>query len=129
MQQITTWLTGVGLRKIIPAFFATLLFLAVPAFNAASQAQAALPVIQADQDQTVDRGTIKRIQQKAEDLGDGAQRDIGDTGLKNLRRLGENIPETIELKARQTGVTFDRNESNKKARLDEAQQKAERNAR
>lgn len=46
--------------------------------------------------------TIKQIQQEAEDLGDSPERPIGDTGLENIRELGENIPETINMKLKQT---------------------------
>lgn len=59
-------------------------------------------IIQADNND-IDADTkasIKSIQDQAEDLGNG-RRNIGDTGLKNIKKLGENIPETIELKARQ----------------------------
>lgn len=52
-------------------------------------------IIQADKDNSVDKATVKRIQNKAEDLGN-SQRPIGDTGLKNIKNLGENIPETID---------------------------------
>lgn len=122
--KMMNWLKAVGLRKLITVFFATIAFFVVPAIKA-SPAHAALPVIQAEPEK-VDLAAIKRIQQKAEDLGDGAERDIGDTGLKNLKKLGENIPETIELKARQTGITFNRNQPNKKAAMDKAQREVER---
>lgn len=59
-------------------------------------------IIQSDNND-IDAGTkasIKSIQDQAEDLGNG-RRNIGETGLKNIKKLGENIPETIELKARQ----------------------------
>ncbi|HEY9909160.1 MAG TPA: hypothetical protein V6D18_16320 [Thermosynechococcaceae cyanobacterium] len=46
--------------------------------------------------------TLKKIQGEAEDLGDSPSRPIGETGLKNIRKLGENIPETLGLKAEQT---------------------------
>ena len=55
-----------------------------------------------DNRENVDKATIKKIQREAEDLGDSPERPIGDTGLKNIRKLGENIPETLDLKARQT---------------------------
>jgi hypothetical protein len=51
-------------------------------------------------------------------LGDAPGRRIGDTGLKNIKKLGENIPETLDLKARQTRITFDENESDKKGAME-----------
>ena len=60
-------------------------------------------VIQSSQEANpVTAKTVEKIKQEAEDLGDSPNRPIGETGLKNLRKLGENIPETAKLKAKQT---------------------------
>lgn len=127
MKQIIGWLRTVGLRQIIIVVLTTVSLLAVPAFNhkAALPAQAA-PNSPAGEYNPVTPDTVKRIQEKAEDLGDAPGRRIGDTGLENIRQLPKKIPETLDLKARQTGVTFDQDEPNKKAAMDEAQEKAER---
>ena len=94
MKQIISRLRTFGLRQIITIFLATVTFLVVPAFNNSPslQAQAANPDIESGA--TVDSKTIKRIQQKAEDLGDSPERPIGDTGLENIKQLGEKIPKT-----------------------------------
>lgn len=95
-------LQNMGLSKIITVVLVAITFLVVPAFGYSplSQAQAQTLIAEGDS-YIVDSATIKRIQQKAEDLGDGAERPIGDTGLKNIKNLGENIPETLKLNARQ----------------------------
>ncbi|MGQ4650208.1 hypothetical protein [Lyngbya aestuarii] len=51
-----------------------------------------------DSREQVDSTTVNEIQKRAEDFGG---EKIGDTGLKNIRKLGENIPETIEQNFRQ----------------------------
>ncbi|MBW4647604.1 MAG: hypothetical protein KME06_02745 [Kastovskya adunca ATA6-11-RM4] len=107
MSGIISILRGIRLHKIFAVLLAVSAFLVVPAFSAS-------PSLYARADQSaytggdryagsdyVDKGTIKRVQQRAEDLGDSEERPIGDTGLKNLKKLGENIPETIGLNARQ----------------------------
>lgn len=62
-----------------------------------------LRVIQAEPNEvdTINPDVLKRIQRKAEDLGDGARQKIGDTGLKNLRKLPENVSETADLVKKQ----------------------------
>lgn len=62
-----------------------------------------LRIIQAEPNEvdTISPNVLKRIQRKAEDLGDGARRDIGDTGLKNLRKLPEKASETADLVKKQ----------------------------
>lgn len=128
MKSVMSWLKNVGLRRIITVFLVAITFLVAPAFNQSIflQAQAAPANTQLD-DNPVTSDTMKRIKEKAEDFGDSAQRPIGDTGLKNIKKLGENIPETLDLKARQTGVTFNPNEADKKAAMEEAQSKVEKN--
>lgn len=125
MKQIISRLRTFGLRQIITIFLATVTFLVVPAFNNSPslQAQAANPDIESGA--TVDSKTIKRIQEKAEDLGDSPERPIGDTGLENIKQLGEKIPKTIELNIRQQAAKYNPNEPNKKAALEEIQKKVE----
>ena len=125
MKQIISRLRNFGLRQIITIFLATVTFLVVPAFNntPSLQAQAANPDIESGA--TVDSKTIKRIQEKAEDLGDSPERPIGDTGLENIKQLGEKIPKTIELNIRQKAAKYNPNEPNKKEALEESQKKVE----
>jgi hypothetical protein len=108
-----------GLRRIVTVFLATILFVALPAFqaNAVESATGEYNPVTPD--------TVKRIQEKAEDLGDAPGRRIGDTGLENIKTLPKKIPEVLNLKAKQTKVTFDTNEPNKKAAMDEAQAEVE----
>lgn len=106
MNQMFSVFKAISLRQILTAFLATIIFLAIPAFSYSSsiQAQAGTQIAEADS-YTVDPATVKRIQNRAEDLGDRSEkrggRAIGDTGLKNIKKLGENIPETLEMRARQ----------------------------
>lgn len=125
MKQIISRLRTFGLRQIITIFLATVTFLVVPAFNhsLSLQAQAASPDVESGA--TVDSNTIKRIQQKAEDLGDSPDRPIGDTGLENIKQLGEKIPKTIDLNIRQQAAKYNPNEPNKKEALEESQKKVE----
>lgn len=124
MKQIIARLQ-IGLRQIIAICLITITFLVVPAFSYSSslQAQAASQNVEADPYNPVTSDTVKRIQEKAEDLGDSPDRPVGKTGLKNIKKLGENIPETLDLKARQTRVTFDTNEADKKAAMDRTVEK------
>lgn len=123
MKQIIGRLKTIGLRQIITIFLATMTFLVVPAFNSSTllQAQAATPTVGSDfksADPDVDAGTVKRIQEKAEDLGDAPGRRIGDTGLENIKQLGESIPKTIDLRARQAGSAYNPKEANRKEAMD-----------
>ena len=91
-----------GLRKVITVFLVAITFLIVPAFGSNPFMQAQAKPVNAQVDSyKVDSATIKRIQDRAEDLGDRPDRRIGDTGLKNIKKLGENIPETLQMRARQ----------------------------
>lgn len=120
MKQIVGRLKNLGLRRIVTVFLATLLFVALPAFQASA--------VQSPTGEynPVTPDTVKRIQEKAEDLGDAPGRRIGDTGLENIKTLPKKIPEVLDLKAKQTKVTFDTNEPNKKAAMDKAQAEVER---
>jgi predicted PurR-regulated permease PerM len=96
------WLQKLGLRQMITVFLVAITFLVVPAFGYSQSLQAQADTLIAKGDSyIVDDATVKRIQDKAEDLGDSPERPIGDTGLKNIRKLGENIPETIKFNAEQ----------------------------
>ncbi|MBE9190100.1 hypothetical protein IQ230_06935 [Gloeocapsopsis crepidinum LEGE 06123] len=127
MKSMIDWVKSSGLRRVITVVLVAITFLVAPAFNESVFSQAQAASAGSVDENPVTRDTVKRIKEKAEDFGDSAERPIGDTGLKNLKKLGENIPETLELKARQTGVTFNPNEADKKAAMEEAQSKAERN--
>lgn len=102
MIQAINWLKNITFRQIATLLLTAITFFAIPAFSYSNTVQAqADTLIAAGDSYTVDKATIKRIQNKAEDLGDSPDRPIGDTGLKNIKKLGENIPETIDLNARQ----------------------------
>ncbi|NJK52270.1 MAG: hypothetical protein HC936_04590 [Leptolyngbyaceae cyanobacterium SU_3_3] len=75
-----------------------------------SSAQAAPQLI-------ADRSTdtmVKKVQRDAEDLGDSPDHPIGQTGLKNIRNLGDNIKETVELNARQKSALYNPDVDNKR---------------
>lgn len=109
MNQVFDWLKNSGFRKKVVAVVLTAMaFILIPAFSYIPAFQAQAETLTSNTDSyKVDSATIKRIQDKAEDLGDSPERPIGDTGLKNIKKLGENIPETIELKARQVFLGSD----------------------
>ena len=115
-------------RQILAVVLVTIALLVIPAFNYSGslQAQAAPQGVEADPYNPVTADTVKRIQEKAEDLGDSPSRPVGQTGLKNIKKLGENIPETLDLKARQAGATFNPNEADKLGAMEKAQEKAEK---
>jgi len=128
MKQIISWLRTVGLRQIITIFLATVTFLVIPAFNhsAVLQAQAATPnMLLADFGTPVTSDTVKRIKEKAEDLGDRPGKRIGDTGLENIKQLGEKIPKAIELNIRQQGAKYNPNEPNKIEAMEKAQEEVD----
>lgn len=129
MKQIVGWLRMVGIRQIITVFLATVTFLVVPAFNhsVSLQAQAATPSSPAGEYNPVTPDTVKRIQEKAEDLGDAPNRRIGDTGLENIKQLPKKIPETIDLNVRQQGAKYNPNEKSKGEAMERGQAKTERN--
>lgn len=118
----------VGLRQIITVFLAAVTFLVIPAFNHNTllQAQAASPSSPAGESNPVTPDTVKRIKQKAEDLGDAPNRRIGNTGLENIKQLPKKIPETIDLNARQQGAKYNPNEQSKGTAMERGQAKAER---
>ncbi len=114
MKQIISRLRSVGLRQIITVFFATLTFLVIPAFShsASLQAQAA-ELRNPGEYNPVTPDTVKRIKEKAEDFSDTSEKAVADTGLENIKQLGEKIPKAIELNARQAGSVYNPNEPNK----------------
>ena len=128
MKQIISRLRTVGLRQIITVFLAAVTFLVVPAFNhsASVQVQAGELYAQAGEYNPVTPDTVKRIKEKAEDLGDSPERPIGDTGLENIKQLGEKIPKVIDLNIRQQGAKYNPNEPNKKEAFEEAQEKVDK---
>jgi hypothetical protein len=122
MKRILNGLKTIAVRSLLTAILAVTLF-AFPMFQM-SQAQAAPKV-------TGDRATdkmVEKIQRDAEDLGDSPDRPIGQTGLKNIKKLGENIKETVDLNVRQKGAIYNPNEDNKIEALKQAQKETERNA-
>lgn len=116
MRQLMRWLRQMQLRRTFSRMLAiglmtvTLLFAPALILQSTVVAQAAprpdapdspekrLRIIQAEPNEvdTIGPDVLKRIQRKAEDLGDQAKRSIGDTGLKNLRQLPENVSETAD---------------------------------
>lgn len=128
MKQIIGRLRTVGLRKIITVFLATVTFLIAPAFNhsALLQAQATDLNTQTGEYNPVTPGTLERVQEKAEDFGDRPEKRIGDTGLENIKQLGEKIPKVIDLNVRQQGAKYNPNEPNKVEALEEAQSKVDK---
>lgn len=126
MKRVISWLGNINLRQIISVFLVTLAFLVVPALGYSKSLQAQAKPVNVETDSyTVDSATVKRVQEKAEDLGDNPERPIGDTGLKNIRKLGENVPETIELNARQGFFSGDPDNLDKKTVLDDVQDRVE----
>jgi predicted PurR-regulated permease PerM len=126
MNRLISWLRNISLRQIVTVFMAAMTVLVIPAFSYNVSVQAQAETLIADTDSyKVDSATIKRIQEKAEDLGDSPERPIGDTGLKNIRKLGENVPETIELNARQGFFSGDPDNLDKKTVLDDVQDRVE----
>ncbi|NJN87106.1 MAG: hypothetical protein HC881_13440 [Leptolyngbyaceae cyanobacterium SL_7_1] len=117
-------------RQVVVSLVMAIALFVLPMVGQANllQARADIPAIKKELgSDRVSPKTIKRIQQKAEDLGDAPGRRIGDTGLENIRELGENIPETIDLNRRQKGEIYSDKETNTRD-LDKAQRQAERNA-
>jgi hypothetical protein len=115
-------LRAIAIQSLLTAILTVTLFV-FPVFQT-SQAQAAPQV-------TGDRATdklIEKVQRDAEDLGDSPDRPIGQTGLKNIKKLGENIKETVDLNVRQKGAIYNPNEDNKIEALKQAQKETERNA-
>lgn len=126
MKQFISRLREFGLRRIITVFLAAVTFLLVPAWSQSAAVQAqAQELRNPGEYNPVTPDTVQRIQEKAEDLGDAPGRRIGDTGLENIKQLPKKIPEVLNLKARQTAVTFDPNQADKKEAMDQAQAEVE----
>ena len=94
MKRIIGQILNFGSRQIITVFLATVAFLVVPAFSYSTFIQAqATTLTNPGEYNPVTPDTVKRIQEKAEDLGDAPGRRIGDTGLENIKQLPKKIPE------------------------------------
>ncbi len=128
MNRVISWLQNISIRQVITVFLAAIAFLVVPAFSHSSTLQVQAAVVNQAESPPVDSSTVKRIQEKAEDLGDAPGRRIGDTGLENIKQLGKKIPETIDVNIRQTREILAPSESNRKDALDKAQAEAEKAA-
>ncbi|HEY9846856.1 MAG TPA: hypothetical protein V6D03_11750 [Candidatus Caenarcaniphilales bacterium] len=100
MHRKLDWLQKTCLRQIVPLFLIAITFLVIPAFSGSELFQAQAEILIAKIDPPIaDKAAAKRVIDEAEDhVGD---RPIGDTGLKNIKELGDNIPETSELVVRQ----------------------------
>ncbi len=121
MNQVSRWLKNLRVRQIFTVFLAAIAFLVIPAFSYGKAVQANADPVKVETDSyVVDDSTVKRIQQKAEDLGDRSERAIGDTGLKNIKKLGENIPETLDLNRRQGFFSGDPDNLDKEDAFDKA---------
>lgn len=126
MRQVIGRLRTVGLRQIITIFLVTVTFLVVPAFSYSASLPAQAATSGQPGSDTVDRDTVKRIQEKAEDLGDSPERRIGDTGLENIKQLGEKIPKVVDLNVRQQGAKYNPNETNKQEAMEKGQAEAQK---
>lgn len=93
-QRINHWQKSL-FRQFAAVILTALCLFGLPAFTGSAQA-VTNPSSTADPYLNVDQGTVKRVKDMAEDhVGD---RDgIGNVGLKNIRKLGENIPETAKV--------------------------------
>lgn len=126
MKQIIGKIKQFGLRRIVTVFLATVTFLLIPAFNISlSQSAYAQTLNNTGEYNPVTPDTVKRIKEKAEDLGDAPGRRIGDTGLENIKQIPEKIPKVIDLNIRQQGAKYNPNEPNKEEALEKAQEKVE----
>ena len=129
MKQIIGWWRNLGVRQIITVVLAAFTFLVLPAFNYNASVQAQADTLRNPGEYNpVTPGTVERIQEKAEDLGDAPGRRIGDTGLENIKQLPESIPKTIDLRARQAGSAYNPKEANRKESMDRDQEKVGKNA-
>ncbi len=92
------------LRRVFATFLIAIAFLAIPAFSYTEAFQARAETLIAKAGSPIlDKETAEKVVERAEDrVGD---RPIGDTGLKNIKQLGKNIPETGELIGRQVSGT------------------------
>ncbi|MBW4682416.1 MAG: hypothetical protein KME19_20330 [Microcoleus vaginatus WJT46-NPBG5] len=102
MNRLISWIQNIRLRQIVTVVLAAVTIFVSSSFGIGNDIQAqAVPLLNrtdASAEQ-VDSGTIKKIQDKAEDINSDK---IGDTGLKNLKNLGKNIPKVIKQNAEET---------------------------
>ncbi|MCT7973772.1 hypothetical protein [Laspinema olomoucense] len=96
-----TWLKNIRLNRTIGWCLATLTLLLGFTFGSITDnsAHAAKLVTSDYNPEQVDKATVKKIKNSAEDF---PSEEIGDTGLKNIRNLGKNIPKVIEQNIEET---------------------------
>ena len=127
MKQIISRLRKFGLRQIVTIFLAAVTFLLVPAMSQSVAVQVRADTLRNPGEYNpVTPDTVKRIQEKAEDLGDAPGRRIGDTGLENIKQIPEKIPQVIDLNVRQQSAKYNPNEKDKVGALEKAQEKVEK---
>lgn len=101
MNQIISWMRNIGLRQIITVFLSALTFLVIPALSNSQSFQALADTeISPSDPYYTDKATIERVKDMAEDHS-GDKGSLGNVGLKNIKKLGENIPDTADLIRRQ----------------------------
>ncbi len=123
MSRIAQWFSNTGFRSIVTLVLVVLTALPTSGFYSNRQSAQTNSM----NGQASDR-MIQKIQRDAEDLGDSPDHPIGQTGLKNIKKLGENIKETVDLNVRQKGAIYNPNESDKLGALKKAQEQSERAA-
>ncbi|MBD2039939.1 hypothetical protein [Microcoleus sp. FACHB-672] len=102
MNRLISLLQSIRLRQVVTVVMAAITIFVSSAFGNGNELQAQAVQILNRTDasaEQVDSATIKRIQDKAEDINSDK---IGDTGLKNLKNLGKNIPKVIKQNAEET---------------------------
>lgn len=124
MNRITQWFRNAG-RSIVTLALVGLMALPASGFYSNRSGQAGTMTNQPSSGQDM----IQKIQRDAEDLGDSPDNPIGQTGLKNIKKLGENIKETVDLNVKQKGAIYNPNESDKLGALKKAQDEVEKAAR
>ena len=127
MKQLINRLRKIGLRQVVTVFLAAVTFLLVPAMSQSVTVQVRADTLRNPGEYNpVTPDTVKRIQEKAEDLGDAPGRRIGDTGLENIKQIPEKIPQVIDLNVRQQSAKYNPNEKDKVGALEKAQEKVEK---
>lgn len=124
MNRITQWLRNAG-RSIVT--LALVVLIALPTSGFYSNRQAGQTGTMTNQPSS-GQDMIQKIQRDAEDLGDSPDRPIGQTGLKNIKKLGENIKETVDLNVKQKAAIYNPKELDKLGALKKAQDEVEKAA-
>ena len=125
MSQITRWFRTAGFRSIVTLVLVVLIAIPTSGFYSNRQSEQASSMTGQNPS---GQAMIQKIQRDAEDLGDSPDRPIGQTGLKNIKNLGENIKETVDLNVRQKGAIYNPKESDKVEALKKAQEQSEKAA-